>query len=42
MSEDSMKIREQIKLIKNLKMPPDIVINIKVTHSYYFLFYEPL
>lgn len=31
MSEDHLKINEQIELIKNLKLTPDIIINIKVT-----------
>lgn len=31
MSEEHLKINEQIELIKNLKLTPDIIINIKVT-----------
>lgn len=30
MSEDHMTIHEQLKLIKNLKLPPDFIINIQV------------
>lgn len=30
MSEDLLKIQAQIELIKNLKLPPDFIINIKV------------
>lgn len=43
MSEDCLKIHEQIEMIKNLKLSPDFIINIKVTHfssdlcSAYFL-----
>lgn len=31
MSEEHLKINEQIELIKNLKLTPDFIINIKVT-----------
>lgn len=30
MSEECLKIREQIEMIKNLKLTPDFIINIKV------------
>lgn len=30
MSEECLKIHEQIELIKNLKLAPDFIINIKV------------
>lgn len=32
MSEECMKIHEQIELIRNLKLTPDFIINIKVAH----------
>lgn len=35
MSEECMSIPEQIELIKNLKLPPDFIINIKVTSVYF-------
>lgn len=35
-SEEYLKVQEQIDLIKNLKMPPDFIINIKVP-LYYFI-----
>lgn len=30
LSDGFMRAREQLELIKNLKMPPDFIINIKV------------
>lgn len=33
-SEEYMKTQEQIDLIKNLKMPPDFIINIKVAFTF--------
>lgn len=35
LSEECMKIKEQIDLIKNLTYPPDFIINIKVTQAYF-------
>lgn len=35
-SEECLKIEEQIELITNLNLPPDIIINIKVSFSYLF------
>lgn len=33
MSEEYLKIQEQIDLIKSLRLPPDFIINIKVFHD---------
>ncbi|CAG03570.1 unnamed protein product [Tetraodon nigroviridis] len=35
LSEECMKIQEQIDLIKNLRLPPDFIINIKVLCAYF-------
>lgn len=37
LSEECMKIHEQIELIKNLKLTPDFVINIKVYQHILYL-----
>ena len=34
MSEECLKIHEQLELIKNLKLTPDFIINIKVIHMF--------
>ncbi|KAJ3607117.1 hypothetical protein NHX12_026631 [Muraenolepis orangiensis] len=33
MSEECLKMCDQMELIRNLKLPPDIVINIKVSYT---------
>lgn len=42
MTEDGLRIQEQIELIKNLKLTPDFIINIKVncitTTELFFVF----
>lgn len=35
LSEECMNIQEQIDLIKNLRLPPDFIINIKVVRAYF-------
>lgn len=35
LSEECMKIQEQIEMIKNLRLPPDFIINIKVICVYF-------
>lgn len=35
LSEECMKIQDQIDLIRNLRLPPDFIINIKVIHPYF-------
>jgi hypothetical protein len=36
MSEECLKIHDQIELIRHLKLKPDVIINIKVSLSYPF------